>query len=74
MPKPKDFAGDKWEGRKPGSYKWYEIQDAVDYYAEFEKPKIIYQVFKFHLASYGIMMVIIAIMQYGSFHVMIRFY
>ena len=28
------------EGRKPGSYKWYEIQDAVDYYEEFEKPKI----------------------------------
>ncbi len=42
MPKPKDFTGDKWPGRKPGSYKWYEIQDAVDYYEEFEKPKIIY--------------------------------
>ena len=40
-PKPKDWKG-KWEGRKPGSYLWYEIQDAVDYYAEFEKPKIIY--------------------------------
>jgi len=40
MPKPKDFTGDKWPGRKPGSYKWYEIQDAVDYYEEFEKPKI----------------------------------
>ena len=41
MPKPKDWKGDNWKGRKPGSYKWYEIQDAVDYYAEFEKPKII---------------------------------
>jgi hypothetical protein len=41
MPKPKDFKGTKWEGRKPGSYKWYEIQDAIDYYEEFEKPKII---------------------------------
>jgi len=41
MPKPKDFKGNKWEGRKPGSYKWYEMQDAVDYYNEFEKPKII---------------------------------
>ena len=39
-PKPKDFNGTKWEGRKPGSYKWYEIQDAVDYYDEFEKPKL----------------------------------
>jgi type I restriction-modification system DNA methylase subunit len=42
MPKPKDWKGDTWKGRKPGSYKWYEIQDAVDYYEEFEKPKIIY--------------------------------
>ena len=42
LPKPKSFNGDKWEGRKPGSYEWYEIQDAVDYFREFEKPKIIY--------------------------------
>ena len=27
-------------GRKPGPYEWHEIQDAVDYYEEFEKPKI----------------------------------
>ena len=40
-PKPKDFKGNNWPGRKPGSYKWYEIQDAVDYFHEFEKPKII---------------------------------
>ncbi len=31
-------------GRKPGSYQWYEIQDNVAYYAEFEKPKIVYPV------------------------------
>ena len=42
MPKPKDYKGEDWKGRKKGSYKWYEIQDAVDYYPEFEKPKIIY--------------------------------
>ncbi|MCC6151870.1 MAG: Eco57I restriction-modification methylase domain-containing protein [Planctomycetes bacterium] len=30
-----------WKGRKPGSYKWYEVQDNVAYYEEFEKPKII---------------------------------
>lgn len=42
MPRPKDWRGDKWPGRKPGAYQWYEIQDAVDYYAEFEKPKIVY--------------------------------
>ncbi len=40
MPKPRDHQGE-WEGRKPGSYKWYEVQDSVDYYKEFEKPKII---------------------------------
>ncbi|MEX2411002.1 MAG: TaqI-like C-terminal specificity domain-containing protein, partial [Candidatus Paceibacterota bacterium] len=27
-------------GRKPGPYEWHEIQDAVDYYEEFEKPKL----------------------------------
>ncbi|OGW14847.1 MAG: hypothetical protein A3G93_06330 [Nitrospinae bacterium RIFCSPLOWO2_12_FULL_45_22] len=41
MPKPKGWKGSNWKGRKPGTYKWYEIQDAVDYYAKFEKPKII---------------------------------
>jgi len=41
MPRPKGWKGDKWKGRKPGSYQWYEIQDTIDYYAEFEKPKII---------------------------------
>ncbi|EON79023.1 putative type IIS restriction/modification enzyme [Lunatimonas lonarensis] len=40
-PKPKDYKGSNWPGRKPGTYKWYEIQDAVDYYEEFEKEKII---------------------------------
>ena len=29
-------------GRKPGPYKWYEIQDNVAYYSLFEKEKIIY--------------------------------
>ncbi|MAT40406.1 MAG: hypothetical protein CL946_12490 [Ectothiorhodospiraceae bacterium] len=39
-PKPKGWKGEKWPGRKPGSYKWYEIQDSIDYWREFEKPKI----------------------------------
>ncbi len=39
-PKPKNHSG-PWPGRKPGTYKWYEIQDAVDYFKEFEKEKII---------------------------------
>ncbi len=41
MPKPKGWKGGTWRGRKPGSYEWYEIQDTVAYYAEFEKPKVI---------------------------------
>jgi len=41
-PKPKDFDGDKWEGRKPGKYKWFEIQDSTDYYHEFENAKILW--------------------------------
>jgi hypothetical protein len=42
MPKQKDWKGEKWQGRKPGDYEWYEIQDTIAYYEEFEKPKIIY--------------------------------
>ena len=30
------------KGRKPGDYKWYEIQDNVAYFSSFEKEKIIY--------------------------------
>jgi type I restriction-modification system DNA methylase subunit len=29
-------------GRKPGNYKWYEIQDSTEYYEGFELPKLIY--------------------------------
>jgi hypothetical protein len=29
-------------GRKPGNYEWYEIQDTIDYYKEFEEKKIIW--------------------------------
>src|SRR3989442_3494593 len=29
-------------GRKPGSYKWYEIQDDVAYFEVFDSPKIIF--------------------------------
>lgn len=43
MPQPRDYIGKDWPGRKAGTYKWYEIQDAVDYYGEFEQGKILYQ-------------------------------
>jgi len=42
IPKSKNRGDKAWQGRKPGAYKWYEIQDAVEYYAEFGKPKIVY--------------------------------
>lgn len=38
---PKKSANDK-RGRKPGPYKWYEIQDNIAYYEEFEKEKILW--------------------------------
>ncbi|WP_170142921.1 Eco57I restriction-modification methylase domain-containing protein [Thermosporothrix hazakensis] len=44
-PRPRDWdprkAG-KWNGRAPGSYQWFELQSTTAYYAEFEKPKIIF--------------------------------
>jgi len=42
MPKPKGWKGKEWNGRKPGSYKWYEIQDTVEYFKELDKTKIIW--------------------------------
>ena len=41
-PRPDNWKGksDSWPGRKPGSYKWYEVQDSIDYYAQFDMPKI----------------------------------
>ncbi|BCL79949.1 hypothetical protein ccbrp13_24140 [Ktedonobacteria bacterium brp13] len=44
-PRPKSWdekTHGSWAGRKPGSYKWYEIQDNIAYYKEFDKPKIIF--------------------------------
>lgn len=45
LPKPDSWKpknDEKWPGRKSGEYKWYEIQDSIEYYKEFEKVKIIY--------------------------------
>ena len=50
-PKPLDWDNknqEKWIGRKSGPYKWYEIQDNVGYYTDFEKPKIVYPVIALH--------------------------
>ncbi len=32
----------KWPGRKAGAYKWYELQDTVDYWPAFEQAKIVW--------------------------------
>jgi hypothetical protein len=40
MPRPRNYLGKDWKGRKPGPYQWFEIQDTVAYYEEFEKHKI----------------------------------
>lgn len=40
-PKPKNWEGKEWKGRKVGNYAWYEIQDTVDYFNKFESIKII---------------------------------
>lgn len=48
-PKPKEWKpidkNDKWPGRKAGSYRWFEIQDTVDYHAQFSRPKVLYPEF-----------------------------
>jgi len=45
-PKPADWRpiGDakEWLGRKPGHYRWYEIQDNVAYWRQFQAPKTVY--------------------------------
>jgi hypothetical protein len=42
-PKPDDWPSDEdWPGRKPGNYEWYEIQDTIAYWEDFEEPKILY--------------------------------
>jgi hypothetical protein len=38
----------EWPGRKPGPYRWYEIQDNVAYFMEFAEPKIIYQEIQYY--------------------------
>lgn len=46
VPKPSDWEGGEWNGRKAGSYAWYELQDTVAYYKMFDRPKIMYQAFQ----------------------------
>ena len=41
-PKPPGHQGE-WKGRKPGSYKWYELQDPVVPLAKSRAPRLFYQ-------------------------------
>ncbi|SED39504.1 Eco57I restriction-modification methylase domain-containing protein [Rhodobacter sp. 24-YEA-8] len=44
-PKPRNWNDKRdgaWKGRKSGPYKWYEIQDSISYWREFETTKILY--------------------------------
>ncbi|OCB01541.1 hypothetical protein BBC27_03425 [Acidithiobacillus ferrivorans] len=41
-PKPRSWDGPNWQGRKAGSYQWFETQDPIAYHADFFKPKVIY--------------------------------
>jgi len=54
MPRPQAWQGEEWKGRKPGKYEWYEIQDTVDYYAEFEKSKILWPGISAEVAAFGL--------------------
>ena len=47
-PKPAGWTGMNWSGRKGGAYQWFEIQDSIEYWREFSKPKIVYQEIQFH--------------------------
>ena len=41
-PRPADHRGD-WPGRKPGNYRWYELQDPVGALAASSEPRLVYQ-------------------------------
>lgn len=42
-PKPANWLDNlDWLGRKPGTYKWYEIQDETAYFPAFAQPKLIF--------------------------------
>jgi type I restriction-modification system DNA methylase subunit len=42
LPKPDQWKGEKWKGRAPGNYKWFELQASPEDNERFEQPKIMY--------------------------------
>jgi hypothetical protein len=49
-PRPEGIPGERWPGRKPGNYQWFELQDAAGYWELLESPKIVYQEIQFRPA------------------------
>lgn len=47
-PRPAEWSGEAWPGRKPGGYPWYELQDPIEYWELFAAEKIVYQEIQFH--------------------------
>jgi len=42
-PKPKELEENApWAGRKAGAYRWFELQDTVEYFEAFHRPKILW--------------------------------
>lgn len=41
-PRPRDWSG-AWQGRKPGTYRWFELQDPVGELAGSRAPRLFYQ-------------------------------
>jgi hypothetical protein len=54
MPKPPDWTGSNWGGRKPGSYEWYEIQDTVEYHEAFDEVKILWPGISAEVTSFAL--------------------
>ena len=54
MPRPSGWNGGEWPGRKPGVYQWYEIQDTVAYFSEFDKPKILWPGISSEIAAFAL--------------------
>ncbi|MDX9751561.1 MAG: Eco57I restriction-modification methylase domain-containing protein, partial [Flavobacteriales bacterium] len=42
-PRPAGNMDKNWPGRKSGNYRWFEIQDSIDYWNLMDRPKILYQ-------------------------------
>ncbi len=53
-------------GRKPGIYKWFKIQDSTDYYKLFESPKLPGIIYK-HGASFAMIIKVTTSMHLALF-------